>query len=206
MYPACRYLLQTVFCCERAKFNKEELFLMLLLLLFSCEFNSGVVTYELKWHITPSHSRLQVDRGNRAEVTLMLSSLAHNWRLNFPRLGVKSSVSSSVDITFNHLISAVSCSKWTSRNMLPHYVRLQATSPTSTDVSVKGSAGDKGTMTRLISRWKYDKRASGALRASLTSTLRIAQISSRWERTESGVEGFHSFRNVSSIEPLQWII
>lgn len=67
--------------------------------------------------------------------------------------------------------------------MPPHYVWLQGTSQKCTDVSVKGSVRDRGTLTKLISRWKHDKSESAALHASVTFTLFIAQTSFQWKRT-----------------------
>lgn len=67
--------------------------------------------------------------------------------------------------------------------MLPHYVWLQGTSQKCTDVSAKGSVRGRGTLTKLISRWKHDKSESAALRASVTFTVFIAQTSFQWKRT-----------------------
>lgn len=67
--------------------------------------------------------------------------------------------------------------------MLPHYVWLQGASQKCTDVSAKGSVRGRGTLTKLISRWKHDKSESAALRASVTFTVFIAQTSFQWKRT-----------------------
>lgn len=42
--------------------------------------------------------------------------------------------------------------------------------PKCTDVSVKGNVWDRGTLTKLISGWKYDKSVSAALLVSVAST------------------------------------